>query len=174
MWPKCRPIVLVVLFLGAGFTVGRMGKKEVPFELEASISRESDYFSLDPKWVKAIVLTESGGNSMAVSRKGAVGLMQLMPETAGEVAQKLGLPFNSEDLVRPEFNLKLGCYYLHSLLRRFDGDVHLTLAAYNAGPSRVKKWMGQRPDLSSTALVHACASVETRTFVERVMKRYRG
>ena len=109
---------------------------------------------IDPLLVRAIIEVESGFNPRAVSPKGAMGLMQLMPS----VAQCMGLkdPFN------PEENIEAGVRYLKVLLERFGHDLALTLAAYNAGPEAV--------DLSKGVPPYA----ETRRYVERVLRVYRS
>lgn len=107
---------------------------------------------LDPALVLAVVQAESRQTADAVSSKGAVGLMQLLPETAAEI----GFP----DAADPASNLEAGCRYLAALLESFGGDVELALAAYNAGPGAVRHW-GTVPPYR-----------ETRTFVARVAAEY--
>lgn len=115
-------------------------------DLIASIAQSNN---LEPSLVKAIVSAESNFNPKAVSSKGAIGLMQLMPDTA----RGLGVinPFNPED------NLTGGVAYLKQLLSQFGGDVPLALAAYNAGPGAVKQHGGIPP------------YGETQNFVNKVL-----
>lgn len=89
--------------------------------------------------VEAVIWQESRGKSNAVSPKGAQGLMQVMPATAKEIAAELGI--EKYDLKDPETNRKFGEYYLDKMLKMFDGDEALALAAYNAGPGAVQKWI---------------------------------
>ena len=107
-------------------------------------------FSLDAALVYAVVRAESGFDAQAVSAKGASGLMQLMPETAVEVGVK--------DLFHPRKNLEGGAAYLRGLLERYDGDVKLALAAYNAGPGAVDHYRGVPP------------FEETQTYLKRVFR----
>jgi soluble lytic murein transglycosylase-like protein len=107
---------------------------------------------LDPALVLAVVQAESGQSQDAVSPKGAIGLMQVLPETAVEV----GFP-NPAD---PASNLEAGCTYLSALLANFGGDVELALAAYNAGPGAVRRW-GTVPPYR-----------ETKNFIARVASKY--
>lgn len=95
-------------------------------------------YRLDPVLVMAIIWVESRFDPQAKSHAGATGLMQLMPRTAKALRDKLDLP--ATPLSDPAHNIQLGCYYYARLLRRFRGRRDLSLAAYNAGPARVKRW----------------------------------
>jgi soluble lytic murein transglycosylase-like protein len=105
---------------------------------------------IDPALVKAVIMAESRYNPRAVSKKGAGGLMQLMPHTA----KALGV----QDIFDPEDNITGGVRYLKKLLNRFDGNTRLALAAYNAGSRHVRHYNGIPPFL------------QTRTFVKNVLK----
>jgi soluble lytic murein transglycosylase-like protein len=101
------------------------------------ILKAANRFQVDPALVKAIIMAESGYDPRAISKMGAKGLMQLMPATA----QELGV----EDAFNPKHNINAGVGYLKKLLNRFDGDVKLALAAYNAGTGKVRKYQGIPP-----------------------------
>lgn len=89
-----------------------------------------------------IMQAESGGNQNAVSPKGALGVMQLMPETAEETSRELGIPYSKERLATdPNYNAALGTAYINKMLGRFDGNQTLAVAAYNAGPGMVEDWV---------------------------------
>ena len=109
---------------------------------------------LDPRLVQAIVQVESGYNSRAASRAGAVGLMQLMPGTAR--ALQVGDRYN------PEQNIRGGVAYLRQMIDLFSGRLELAIAAYNAGPGAVQRYNGIPP------------YAETRDYVDRVLTLYRG
>lgn len=109
---------------------------------------------VDPALIRAVIRAESGFDRKAVSRRGAKGLMQLMPGTAREL--------NVVDPFDPRQNIDGGTRYLRTMLDMFDGDVMLALAAYNAGPSLVKR-IGTVP-----------AIPETRYYVKRVLAYYEG
>jgi soluble lytic murein transglycosylase-like protein len=115
--------------------------------------KEARRINLDPKLVRAVIYVESGENPKAVSPKGAMGLMQLMPGTARD----LGV----EDPMRPRENIRGGVQYLSQMLDRFGGDVRLALAAYNAGPGAVEKFGGVPP------------YPETQDFVKKVLNVYK-
>jgi soluble lytic murein transglycosylase-like protein len=108
--------------------------------LADSIYRESRAASVDPLMVASIIATESSFRSRAVSRAGAVGLMQLRPFVARQVAHRSEVEWNGmETLYAPEHNLRLGVRYYKELLERFHGDHEVALTAYNYGPTRVSR-----------------------------------
>jgi soluble lytic murein transglycosylase-like protein len=116
------------------------------------IDRAAARYNIPAELVRAVIAVESDGDASAVSHKGAVGLMQLMPMTAGEMYV--------EDPVDPAQNISGGTRYLRALANQFGGDMLLTLAAYNAGPDAVKRFGGVPP------------FEETRQYVRKVMARY--
>ncbi len=121
-------------------------------DLNEVVTSASATFHLDPDLVNSVIRAESGFNSHAVSPKGAQGLMQLMPGTAG----KLGVS-NAFD---PQANVNGGSRYLRELLERYNFDLVKALAAYNAGPERVEQYKGVPP-------YH-----ETRAYVARIVHEY--
>lgn len=139
------------LFIGAADAAAvRDRMQRVPFG--AQIVAVAERHGIDPLLVAAVVQTESAFDKLAVSPQGALGLMQMMPETAEE--------FGVANVYDPSQNLDAGASYLASLLRRFDGDLVLALAAYNAGPGKVRR-MGGMPPFR-----------ETRKFTESVLRLY--
>ena len=127
--------------------------------------------------VDAVIGQESGGRVDAVSGKGALGLMQLMPSTAREVAGKLGLPFDAKRLTTDaKYNKLLGSEYLKSQLEAYDGNDTLALAAYNAGPGKVKEWLAEYGDprtgsISDEAWAEKLPFKETRNYVKKIKGR---
>ncbi len=124
---------------------------------------------LDAYLLAAVVREESSFFPRARSRVGARGLMQLMPETARSLARRRGLAFGDGDLLDdPKVNLELGTEFFVGLLREF-GDPRLAVAAYNAGPVRVRAWWGARRGDDLEVFVEQIPFDETRHFVKRVM-----
>lgn len=94
-----------------------------------------------------IVQAESGGNAAAVSPKGALGLMQLMPDTAKEMAAEMGVPYDEGRLLAdPQYNMALGTAYIEKMRNRYQGNNALAVAAYNAGPGNVDEWLKKYGD----------------------------
>lgn len=121
--------------------------------------------------IAAVVKQESAGKPGAVSSKGATGLMQVMPETAKEIAAELGI--ENYDLKDPDTNMMFGQYYLKKLMNQF-GDVKLALAAYNAGPGKVAQWIdtwGSDWDTISQELAKRGQYKETRNYVPGVLSK---
>ena len=106
------------------------------------ISRHARTHGIDPRLVKAVMMAESRGNPNAVSRKGAQGLMQIMPDTARSLDLKHPLD--------PSENIEAGTIYLKQLHKRFTGNMELILAAYNAGPGRVTQSTMTAPRINET------------------------
>ena len=126
-------------------------------------------FGLSPNLVRAVILVESGGRPQVRSKRGAVGLMQLLPSTAQEVARMLRdpLPPNLED---PVTNIRLGSFYLARLLVRYHGDLPLALAAYNAGPGAIDRILRDHPTGGSRDLIEQYAPEETQAYVRKVLQ----
>ncbi|HEV8662463.1 MAG TPA: transglycosylase SLT domain-containing protein [Candidatus Methylomirabilis sp.] len=128
---------------------------------------------VDPHLVAAVMREESAFGSAAVSRAGARGLMQLMPATARRVARALALPDpHPEGLHAPTVNLTLGTAYLAQVLEDFGGNLPLALAAYNAGPQAVRRWLQEIPAADPDRFIEAIPYAETREYVKRVLASY--
>lgn len=135
----------------------------------------------EPALLLSLIRQESAFHYEAVSKAGALGLMQLMPQTAAELARALKIVFKRKDnlnsaLTRdPALNMKLGAAYVGDLLDRFNGSYLLSVAAYNAGPARIRKWlkdMGdpRANDVDSVDWIESIPFAETRDYVERVLE----
>lgn len=132
--------------------------------------------SIERALALAVTRQESAFNAAAVSSSGALGLMQLLPGTARDVAGRLGLPFIQEKLTRdPAYNVQLGSQYLAEMLQRFGGSYELALAGYNAGPNRVARWLETVGDpragkIDMVDWIEMIPFRETRDYVQRIME----
>jgi soluble lytic murein transglycosylase len=124
-----------------------------------------------------VIQAESGGDPSAVSPKGALGLMQVMPETAEETAREMGVPFDRDRLLSdPAYNQAIGTFYLNKMLGRYSGDQALALAAYNAGPGAVDKWVKEigdprKGEISTAEFVQRIPYKETREYTSNILAR---
>lgn len=123
----------------------------------------------------AITRQESEFNPQALSPAGARGLMQLMPATAQETAKKNDLSYRKESLYEPEYNMQLGSLYLARMINGFDGSYVKAIAAYNAGPGNVGKWLKQfgQPGKTPHEVINWIEKIpftETRNYVQRVIE----
>lgn len=125
---------------------------------------------LDPAWMYALVRSESAFIEDVKSPAGALGLMQVMPQTGKEVARSMGIKnFKVTHLLEAEKNIPIGSNYLKQMLDRFNGNMVLATAAYNAGPHRVKSWMPRSGCIEPDIWVESIPFDETRKYVHRVM-----
>ncbi|MDB5491431.1 MAG: Soluble lytic murein transglycosylase precursor [Micavibrio sp.] len=134
--------------------------------------------SVDAEWalVHGLIRQESAFDYKAVSPVGARGLMQLMPATAKELAQKNGVGYDADWLTeRPDYNIKLGALYINKMLARYDNCYPLAIAAYNAGPGRASQWLAANgnPCTGQVNMVDWIEMIpvgETRNYVQRVLE----
>jgi soluble lytic murein transglycosylase len=128
---------------------------------------------VNPYLAAAIIREESQYDEKAVSMVGAVGLMQLMPATANQVAQRFGLSaVEREDLFDQSTNIGLGVRYLGQLLDQFSGNVAYAVAAYNAGPTAVTNWVSTHRGREQDEFIELIPYQETRLYVKRVLRSY--
>jgi len=170
-----RQLKLALLFLF--FFLGVLGHKALgrwvfPYPFREEIETGAEYAGVDPELVAALIYVESKFNPQARSRKGARGLMQLMPETAFWLGAQKGMALEEADLERPEVNLRLGIGYLSYLFREFNGNRVMALAAYNAGHEKVKSWLASGTWGGRVDDLHRIPYLETRRYVAKIMRTY--
>ena len=133
-------------------------------------TRESEARSIDPLWSMAVSRQESALFPWARSPVGARGLMQLMPGTAKQTAQREKIPYRGgHELYEAHKNIRLGTAYLAQMYEQFDGSRTYATAAYNAGPHRVTRWREGREDLPLDIFIELIPFDETRTYVQNVL-----
>jgi soluble lytic murein transglycosylase len=144
-------------------------KMYYPIHHQETIRKYSERHGVDPYLVMGLILQESYYDPKARSPVGATGLMQLMPPTAKQIAQRLRVPFGATRLENPEINIQLGTYHLKTLINLFRGDVFLTVASYNGGQGNVLKWRRAAPDKPLDEFLESIPFPETRNYVKRLM-----
>ena len=132
-----------------------------PLRYETIVRAHARNYDLPPTLLAAVIYAESKFDASARSSAGAVGLMQLLPDTARGIATRTGGDrFVVSDLLDPEINVRYGSWYLRNLLDRYDGDLATALAAYHAGPGNVDAWRRKGVGIQFP---------ETRAYVDRVL-----
>jgi len=141
-----------------------------PMPYQEQVMSHVDNHDLDPSIVYGIMRRESLFDPLAQSRVGALGLMQLMPATARSVARKLGLgkPARSE-ILKVDNNIRLGTQYFKTVLDRFDNNIPLAAASYNAGPHNVKRWLPEDQSMSADQWIETVPYKETRKYIKAVL-----
>lgn len=168
--------LLILLALGYGcFAIWESDYIQKKFVYTWPYSKEVHQYSavqkIDPFLVVAVMKNESGFNPEAKSKTGALGLMQIMPETGAWIARTTDFPnFKDRLLLLPELNIKFGCWYLGELEHEFKGNKVLLLAAYNAGRGTVKEWMKENKWDYEFNDISKIPFDDTRKYVEKVLR----
>ena len=141
-----------------------------PMPYRQQVMQHAEARELDPALIYGVMRRESLFDPLARSSVGALGLMQLMPSTARRVAKSLGMKRpRKSDILRVENNIRFGTAYLRTVMNRFDNNVALAAAAYNAGPGNVKRWLPKNSIMSADLWVETVPFKETRNYVQAVL-----
>lgn len=145
-------------------------KLRFPLDHAASVQRHAARNDLDPAYVFAVIRQESAFNKDATSPAGARGLMQLMPATGRITARELRIPWpGTRALFDTDRNIQLGTRYLRQVMDRYDNNMVLATASYNAGPHRVRRWLPEDDTRAADVWAATIPYRETRRYVERVL-----
>ena len=138
-----------------------------PLAYVDEVSRQASLNYLSEGLVYALIRAESGFSPAIKSHAGAIGLMQMMPATAKQVAREKGA-FNPQRLTIPEYNIRLGTRHLRDLMKVYDGDVVYVAAAYNAGGTALERWRKNMKELKKDEFIESIPYQETRDYVKKV------
>ncbi len=138
-----------------------------PKKYENYVVKYSKEYSLDKSLVYAVIKAESDFKSDAVSKSGALGLMQILPSTAKWIAEELGVDYSKESMFKPEINVMFGCYYLNYLFDKFK-DTRIVICAYNAGEGKTLDWI-ENGELQINKIDYK----ETKQYLEKVEGFYK-
>lgn len=159
-------IILILLVIG----VLRLGCFIYPKDYELSVKKYSRIYDVPSELVFSVIKTESNYDKNATSPKGAVGLMQVMSATGDWVAQKISMKdFSKERLYEPDVNIEIGCFYLSYLLDLYSNNTKNAVAAYNAGPTNVDKWLKDKECSKNGKTLDKIPFDETNDYVKKVM-----
>jgi len=166
-------IILLILTICKALNIEeRVLKYLYPIKFEEYVYKYSRELEIDPMLTFAIIKTESNFREDVISSSGAIGLMQLMENTAKEQAGKLNIEYSKESLYNAEINLKIGLNYFNTLLDYYNQNYILAFAAYNAGLGNVQKWISDgtiKPDGSD---IENNPFKETNMYVRKIIKNY--
>ena len=163
-------IAICLGFLSICYLYGRVLRKYVyPLHYQKEIVEGAKKNGLDVALIFAVVKTESGFDQRAVSNKGAVGLMQIMPSTAEFIARKKGV--EEYDLYDANTNVSFGCYYIKYLFSRFE-DKWTALCAYNAGEGKVRGWLANREYSTDSKTLNKIPYRETQEYIKKIQKSF--
>lgn len=175
-WLRKKRVLLVLLL---GFIVVLFSNSSwlalfYPIHYKEEIRAHSENYGLDPLMVAAVIKVETNYKTGAESRKGALGLMQIMPDTAQWVIEKAKLEEVELSRVKEEtgVNIQIGTWYLDWLRDQFDGNLIAMIAAYNAGPTNVKNWLRSGRWDGRLETAKDIPFGETRHYVQRVAHYY--
>ncbi len=153
---------------------GALARLAFPLGYAETVSSAASEYGIDPLLINAVIMQESRFNPESFSRVGAMGLMQIMAETGDDIAAGIGAlnGLNRLNLFHPETNIYFGVWYLRWLLRLFDGRVTYALAAYNAGPGVVQRWVDREEGREMEEFIEEIPYRETRNYVKKVLAYY--
>ncbi|BBI34919.1 lytic transglycosylase domain-containing protein [Cohnella abietis] len=167
---------LILIILGMLFVESDwLGRWIYPISYKEEIKQSATKYELDPLLIAAIIRVESNFKLDAVSRKGAIGIMQIMPATAEWILKQddFGNMMASNAGKEANTGISLGSWYVKDLKRQFDGKLIVSLAAYNAGPGKVRQWLEKGVWNGEEQTLKDIPYGETRHYVQRVMYYYK-
>ncbi|MEK3734117.1 MULTISPECIES: lytic transglycosylase domain-containing protein [Paenibacillus] len=175
-WLRKKRVLLLLLisFLSLLFLTSNWMSLLYPIHYKDEIRKHASYYDVDPFLVASIIRVETNFKPGKESKKGALGIMQLMPDTANWAMEMAKLPASSLDNVKHEVdvNIQLGTWYIRNLYQQMDGNPIAAIAAYNAGPGNVKNWLSKGTWDGSYENVKSIPFGETRHYVQRVIYYY--
>lgn len=165
-------IVSQIQSLLGQYNGGYLSRQQLFQAMLPLVTPVANTYGISPALIIAVITQESGGNANALSGAGAIGLMQIMPQTAVYIASQLKLPTSQidQELEQPTTNVEMGTWYLSQLLNTFNGNTELALAAYNAGPGAVQYLTNHYGN--SFGAIEPYLPAQTQNYVPDVMSLY--
>lgn len=170
-------IIVIIVALIAIIDIPRI-VRNVTYKKEYSkyVEKYSEEYNVDENLIYAVIKSESNFDSNAISSKNAIGLMQLMEDTALEICERIDLKIEDEEieekLLEPEININIGTKYLSTLLQRYK-NVELSIAAYNAGIGTVNNWVKKGTIQADGSDIENIPYKETNNYVRKILRDYK-
>ncbi len=166
-------IIIILIAIYKIFNIENIILKHLyPIKYEEYVTKYSNELNIDPMLSYAIIKTESNFKEEVISKSGAIGLMQLMDNTAKEQAEKLNVEYTNETLLNPEKNILLGLNYFSTLLDKFNQNYILAFTAYNAGLGNVQKWISNGTIKEDGTDIENIPFKETNMYVRKIINNY--
>lgn len=166
-------IIIILIAIYKIFNIENIILKHLyPIKYEEYVIKYSNELNIDPMLSFAIIKTESNFKEEVISKSRAVGLMQLMDNTAKEQAEKLNIEYTNETLLNPEKNILLGLNYFRTLLDKFNQNYILAFTAYNAGLGNVQKWISNGTIKEDGTDIENIPFKETNMYVRKIINNY--
>ncbi len=169
-------IIILILFVFLGLFKNNLLMMIYPRNYEDIVSNYGEKYNIDKNLIFAVIKAESNFNNNALSNKNAIGLMQIMEETAKDVALKNSIDINlnnvKEEILNADNNINIGTKYLQILLNRYD-NIEVALAAYNAGIGTVDNWIEKGIIKSDGTDIEKIPYKETNTYVRKILRDYK-
>ncbi|MDI3310022.1 MAG: lytic transglycosylase domain-containing protein [Thermoanaerobacterium sp.] len=176
---KFKKVILVIAMVITVLTIYGVKtnwflKQLYPKKYSQQVYFYSNQYGVDPNLIFAMIKAESNFNPDSVSSKGAIGLMQVIPETGTWVANYIGIKnFSVNMLFNPDYNINIGTWYLKYLLNQFNNDVTLAVAAYNGGSGNVSNWLKDKRYSENGSDLKKVPFSETDKYIKKVLKYYK-
>lgn len=174
---KLLRLLIILIILAAVFYFGFQNrevflKKIYLIKYSDYVEKYAEEYKVDKYLIYATIKAESNFDADAKSSKGAKGLMQLMDSTGQEIAKKLNMEIDDDDLFDPETNIKLGTNYISRLMKKYDNCTALALAAYNAGSGNVDSWISNGTIRKDGKDIENIPYKETNNYVRKILNDY--
>lgn len=171
----CIKIIILIVIFYVLFKIVNIQdiilKNIYPKEYEQQVTTYSEMYNVDENLIYAIIKAESNFDPNAVSNKDARGLMQLMYDTADDVAQMVEIEINEKTLLEPDNNINLGTKYISMLIEKYE-NIEVALAAYNAGSGNVDKWIAENTIKADGSNIENIPFKETNNYVRKILRDY--
>lgn len=163
-------VIFICLILAINYKI--ILKNFYPQHYKKYVYMYSKEYNLDPNLIFSFIKVESKFNPYAMSKRNAIGLMQITPKTGKYIASLLGEKnYSEEKLFEAQTNIKFGCYYISKLYKDFNGNMDCVIAAYNGGEGNVRKWVRSSPD--NVLNIDEIPFSETRNYVIKIKTNYK-
>ena len=171
---KIKLVITIVLIIVLLIAMSKIIIKNV-FKIDYIdlIEKYATEYNVDPLLILSIIKAESNFKQNVVSHQNAIGLMQIMEDTAKELAEKEEMEYTDETLFNPEVNIKLGTKYIAELLEKYNGNYELAVAAYNAGFGNVTKWIESGVLNEDGSNIEKIPFKETNNYVRKIIRNYK-